>query len=234
MFTRWRQLLAECKLFTGVQPEDINVMLQCLNPMIREFKKDECLTFAGQDFGGVGIILEGEVMVTKENSAGNRAIMMVLGAGEMFGEMVAFSGERKWPATVIAQSKGRVMFLPPEKIVGNCHRQCPSHRLLITNMLRIVSDRALLLNKKLEYLSIKNMRGKICAFLLEQYNRCGTTTFLLPLKRNEMADYLNVARPSLSREMGRMKEEGLIDFHKASMKLKDLEALRRMAWESPD
>jgi CRP-like cAMP-binding protein len=101
-------------------------------------------------------------------------------------------------------------------------------------MLRIVSDRALFLNKKLEYLSIKNMRGKICAFLLEQYNRCGTTTFLLPLKRNEMADYLNVARPSLSREMGRMKEEGLIDFHKASMKLKDLEALRRMAWESPD
>lgn len=229
MFTRWRRQLAECKLFTGVGPGELNVMLQCLNPVVKEFQKDECLTVAGQDFDGVGVILEGEVMVAKENSAGRRVIMMTLGAGDMFGEMVAFSGERKWPATVIAQRDGKVMFLPPEKIVGNCRRQCPSHRLLITNMLKVVSDRALFLNKKMEYLSMKSMRGKICAFLLEQYKRCGTTTFLMPLNRNEWADFLNVARPSLSRELGKMREEGIIDFHRASVKIMNLEAMLEMA-----
>ncbi|HEY8345495.1 MAG TPA: Crp/Fnr family transcriptional regulator [Bacillota bacterium] len=229
MFTKWRRQLTECSLFAGVELEDLNVMLQCLNPVVKEFQKDECLTVAGQDFNGVGVILEGEVMVTKENSAGHRIIVMTLGAGDMFGEMVAFSGERKWPATVIAQREGKVMFLPPEKIVGNCRRQCASHRLLITNMLKILSDRALFLNKKMEYLSMKSLRGKICAFLLEQYKKYGATTFLLPLNRNEWADFLNVARPSLSRELGKMKEEGLLDYHRASIKIKNLEAVRKMA-----
>jgi len=228
MYTRWKRQLTDCPLFTGVGVEELNTMLNCLNPVIREYKKDECLTVVGTDFDGVGVILEGEVLVTKESVAGDRMIMLVLDEGEMFGEMAAFSEEKKWPATVIAQREGRVMFLPPEKIVGNCHRQCPSHRLLITNMLRIVSQRALLLNKKVEYLSIKSMRGKISAFLLEQYKRFEMTTFLLPLKRNELADFLNVARPSLSREMSRMKEEGIIDFHRSSVKIRDLEALKKL------
>ena len=100
MFTKWRQQLTECSLFAGVQPEDLNVMLQCLNPVVKEFQKDECLTVAGQEFNGVGVILEGDVMVTKENSAGQR-ILVTLGAGDLFGEMVASPENRM--ATVIAQ-----------------------------------------------------------------------------------------------------------------------------------
>ena len=72
------------------------------------------------------------------------------------------------------------------------------------------------------------MRGKISAFLLEQYEKQGSATFILPLKRNEMAEFLNVARPSLSREMCRMRDEGLIDFHQSTIKIKDLEALKNL------
>ena len=52
---------------------------------------------------------------------------------------------------------------------------------------------------------------------------------MLPLKRNEMADFLNIARPSLSREMCRMRDEGIIDFHRESIKIKDPDALKSMA-----
>ncbi|HHW40565.1 MAG TPA: winged helix-turn-helix domain-containing protein [Syntrophomonadaceae bacterium] len=40
-------------------------------------------------------------------------------------------------------------------------------------------------------------------------------------------DFLNVYRPSLSREMGRMKTEGIIDFHRAPVKINGPEALKR-------
>jgi CRP-like cAMP-binding protein len=95
-------------------------------------------------------------------------------------------------------------------------------------MLGIVSDKALLLNRKVEYLTLKSLREKIAAYLLEQSKKTGTTTFMLPFTRHELADYLNVARPSLSRELGRMKAEGLIDFHGASVKITAVEALKRM------
>ncbi len=203
-------------------------MLQCLNPALRKYKKNEYLSVQGDDFYALGILLAGEAMVVKDNAAGQRTIMTVLGEGDIFGETAAFSGEKKWPASVIAQRNCQALFLPPEKITGNCCRQCPSHRRLITNMLRIVSDRALALSKKVEYLSIKSIRGKIATFLFEQYQKQGSATFMLPLKRNEMAEFLNVARPSLSREMCRMREEGVIDFHRSSIKIKNVEALKSM------
>jgi len=228
IYTEWERPLSACRLFAGVDTEDLNTMLQCLNPAVRSYEKDEYLTVQGDDLHGVGVLLDGEAIVVKDNVAGQRMIMTVLGEGDIFGETAAFSGEEKWPASVIAQEDCKALFLPPGKITGNCQRQCPSHRRLISNMLRIVSDKALALNKKVEYLSIKSMRGKISAFLFEQYEKQGSTTFMLPLKRNEMAEFLNVARPSLSREMCRMRAEGIIDFHKASIKIKNLVALRSM------
>lgn len=228
MFKKWTALLAASELFAGIAAEELEEMLRCMNPEIKRFGKNECLALAGQVFTGIGLVLSGNVTVSKENVAGNRVILTVLEAGGMFGEMAAFSGVRVWPATVTAQGETIVIFLPPEKIVGNCPRQCRSHRQLISNMMKIISNKALILNKKLEYLSIKSVREKIGTYLLEQYRERGRTTFMLSIKRNELADFLNITRPSLSREMGRMRDEGVIDFHRASIQIKDMQALLKI------
>ncbi len=177
-------------------------------------------------FTELGVILSGEAAVTKETAAGNRVIMTVVGPGELFGEIAAFSENKYWPATVIAQNSCRVIFLQPEKIVGYCNNNCGRHRLLIMNMLKIISEKAFLLNRKVEYLVIKSLRGKICTYLLEQHKRTGMTTFMMPLNRSELAELLNVSRPSLSREMCRMRDEGIIDFHRSSVRIKNLDALK--------
>jgi CRP-like cAMP-binding protein len=80
----------------------------------------------------------------------------------------------------------------------------------------------------MEYLSMKSMRGKLSSFLLDQYKTNGKPTFLLPMKRHELADFLNVYRPSLSREMCRMRDEGVIDFNRSSIQIKDMESLKDM------
>jgi CRP-like cAMP-binding protein len=73
------------------------------------------------------------------------------------------------------------------------------------------------------------MRGRIAIFFLEQYKKTGQSTFMLSMNRNELADFLNVSRPSLSREMSKMRDEGLIDFHRSSIRLKDIGALKAVA-----
>ena len=229
MFAQWKAELSICPLFAGIDPAELQIMLACLNPEVRRFRRNELVTVEGERFLGVGVVLAGRAIVTKESVAGNRVILATLQPGDLFGEMVAFSGRKGWPATIQVQQEAAVFFLPPDKIIGTCPRQCPGHRRLITNMLRIISEKALQLNRKVEHLTIKTLRGKIAVFLLEQAKEAGAKTFMLPFNRNEMADFLNVARPSLSREMGRMKAEGLIDFHGASVKIIDVEALKGMA-----
>lgn len=225
---KWLKSLTACRLFQGINSDELTVVLNCLKPKISEYTKNEYITVAGDEFTGVGIVLAGEVAVTKENVVGNRIIMALAGPGEIFGEMAAFEGSRVWPATVVALEPSVVMFLPPEKITGECEHLCPSHRQMIMNILKIISRKALTLNKKLEYLAIKSMRGRISTYLLEQYKHSEKTTFMLPLNRNDLADFLNVTRPSLSRELCRLRDEGVIDFHRESIKIKDMDALRSM------
>ena len=226
MLQKWRQSLASCRLFQNIPFDELNEILHCLGVMPKEFRKNEFGTLEGDSFSGIGVILSGRVAVTRENASGNRVIMLFLHPGEIFGEIAAFADDDVWPATVLALEDCAILFLPPQKIVGYCRRQCPNHRLLIANMLKMVSNRALYLSKKIEYLSKKSLRSKIAAYLLDESLKHGRNTFMLRMNRNELAEFLNIARPSLSREMSRMRDEGIMDFHKGSIKIKDINALK--------
>lgn len=209
----------------------MDAMFQCINPVVRKYAKNEVLAIIGHSLEGIGIVVEGELEIARESAAGDKLIIAIAGEGETFGEMAAFSGSRIWPATVTARTDCKIMFIDPDKFTGGCSQSCVFHKKLIQNMLRIIAQKAIQLNRKVEYLSIKSMRGKICTYLLEQSKLFKNNTFILPMNKNDLADYLNVSRPSMSREFGRLKEEGIIDYYLSSIRLKDMDALKKMASE---
>lgn len=229
MDLRLQKVLSECMLFRGMASRELSALLDCLDFRDRRFSRNDIVCMAGEPFEGVGVILTGQADVIKENSAGDRMIMAKLKPGDIFGEMAAFSGAGKWPATVVAHTDCSVLYVPPDKLTGQCEKVCAGHRRLIVNMLGILSGKALALSKKLEYLSIRSVRGRIASFLLEQYKIYGRTTFLLSMNRNEMADFLNITRPSLSREMSRMRDDGILDFHRSSVRITNMAALKEAA-----
>jgi len=225
MDDKYINVLRNCGIFEEIELYEQKTILDCLKIRIRNYEKNSLVVLAGDRIEEFGIVLEGNVTVTREGAGGDRMIIDVFGPGEMFGEVVAFAGVEKWPVTVIAMSDCKVALLSPQAILDTCRNQCEAHKKLIFNILRIISGKALLLNRKLQYLTMKNIREKISSYLLEQYKMNGRLTFMLPLKRNELADFLNVERPSLSREMCKMRDEGIIDFHRQSVKIKNLNAL---------
>lgn len=229
MYAKYAERVSGTVLFHGIEREEITAMLTCLRPRVHSYKRNDYIVTGGDAYESVGILLKGAATVSKENAAGNRVVMTLLKQGDIFGEIVAFSSRMTWPATVQAQETCEVLFLPRGKIVGECDRMCPWHRTLIHNFLRIISERAIMLNKKVEYLTIKSMRGKISTYLLEQYKRTGDTNITLPLNRNELSDFLNVSRPSMSREMCKMRDEGVINFHLNTFKILDIEAVKYMS-----
>lgn len=225
MYTKWLDILKKVELFQNMG-EEVGTVLHCLKPQIGFYKKKDYITLEGDAFTGVGIILQGEAMETKENPAGDRVIISKLHEGDIFGEIVAFSDEKCWMVTVVATTDCTVLFLPPDIILGICPHMCGGHKLLIQNMLRIVSQKTLHLNRKIEYLALKSIRKKVSTYLLENYNMKQKMKFTIPLKRNELADFLNVSRPSLSRELIKMKEEGIIDFNKSLFTILDINSLK--------
>jgi len=226
MYEKWLDSLKKIKLFQNIERDELNRMLMCFNPKIGSYKRQEYITVEGNPFTGIGVVIEGEVLITKDNIAGDRVIMAKLKEYSIFGEVFAFSSSKEWGVTVIAASECKVLFITPEKIIGNCRNMCIGHRQLIQNMLGLVSQKALGLEKKIRYLSMKSIRSKVCAYLLEQREIFQNDRFTVPLKRQELAEFLYVSRPSLSREIIKMKDEGIIDFYKSSFQIMDIELVK--------
>jgi CRP-like cAMP-binding protein len=222
MYLEWVNVIKYSPLFRGIGARSLNVMLDCLKPRIRRYKAREIVVSYGQPFQGIGIVASGEVALTREMCSGNRIMIGLLGAGEIFGETVAFSDSGAWPMTVIAHEDSTLLFLPPGKITGACSNFCASHSTLIQNMLKILSNKASMLNDKIEHISAKSIRGKISSYLLDLYRRNRQASFTIPMKRHELADYLNIPRPSLSRELGLMRQDGIIEFDGALFILRDM------------
>lgn len=222
------KILHASSLFQGFTQADLTYLLDCLKPKISAYEKYQFIAAAGDVFESIGILLSGEAAVYRENAAGDRVMITPLVPGDLFGEMLAFSGTQTWPVSVLAQENCDVLFLGKQKIIGACEGMCPWHRALIENLLKILSEKALFLNKKVEYLSIKSMRGRIATYLLEQSKKTRSSIFMLPLSRNDMADFLNVSRPSMSREMARMRDEGLIEYHLATIRILNMDALKSL------
>jgi len=218
-------VLSKNRLFEHIEPENIEPLLKCLNSKLREYSKNECVAQADEKLEHIGIIAKGSACVVKENKNGDRMIMVKLEPGDMFGEVAAFSENPQWPANVYAQTSCQILLIPSGMLYKTCGKACRFHMILIQNMLKTVAEKALQLNRMVDYLTIKSLRGRICAFLYDNYKKEGKSTFSISMNRNELADFLNVSRPSMSREMGRMKNEGIIDFHRETFKIFDAEKI---------
>ena len=218
-------VLLTCPLFENMQSDDLSHLLACFQPRISNYLKGEYVSLEGDPQDAVGILLSGRLSVNRETVTGNKMVMAVLSPGELFGEMAAFSGRKRWPASVLVLEPSEVIFIPISRFSYTCSNTCPGHTQLIRNMLGIISSKALMLNRKVEYLTIKGMREKLCRYLVEQSRTNGSTMFTMDMNRNELADFLNVSRPSMSRELGRMRDEGLIDFYRGSVRILSLEQL---------
>nr|WP_319487580.1 Crp/Fnr family transcriptional regulator [uncultured Caproiciproducens sp.] len=201
-------------------------MLVCLDPRSADYAKGGLIAQAAGPMEEIGIVLDGTIAVTKETPLGERMVLNKISPGGIFGEVAALSDFQRSPATIFALEKSTVMYVRPKKILIPCSKSCPWHTQLTQNLIHLVADRALYLNRKIDYLTIKSMRGKLCTYLYEQYQKSEKCHLILPYNRNELADFLNVSRPSMSRELGRMRDEGILSFQGDTFELLDMEQLK--------
>lgn len=228
MYTQYSEILLKSNLFKGIEPENLKNLLNCLNPSIRKYSKNDVIAAEGMRLNGIGLVLSGNLNISKTTISGNRILLGTAEEGELFGENAAFSDESVWPANVESQSESEVMFIKPSSIVNQCSNVCIWHVKLQYNMLGILSAKAIKLTRKIEYLAIKGLKAKICTYLYNIYLKTGKKEFTLPMKKYELAEFFNAARPSLSREMINLREDGVIYFSGSKVKLLSVRMIEKI------
>ena len=218
-------VLSDCILFTSIEPKNLPHLLSCMDAREKTFTANEYLWLTDDEVNVVGVLLSGSLELIKENPAGVRHILDFVGPGQLFGEGIVCTRLRLSPVTVRATEKSRVLFLPFQRIIRTCGSSCGFHHQIIQNMLLLLGEKNKLLNRKIELLALKGMREKLATYLLYESDKQKSQPFTIIPNRNELAEYLNVSRSSMCRELGRMKDEGLIDYYQHSFKIMNREAL---------
>ena len=218
---KYMPVLKQCSLFSGIEENQLSNLLKCLNSQVKKYQAEEYIFLSGDEINHIGIILSGGVEIIKENLAGNKHIIAILGNSHMFGEGIVCTAARISPVSVRVKAESDILLIPYERVIRSCGNSCNFHIRLIQNMMVVLGEKNVGLNQKMELLIIKGMREKLTSYLLSESSRSNAAIFQIPLNRNELADYLNVSRTSMCRELARMKDEGLIDYYGNSFKLID-------------
>lgn len=206
--------LANTVLFRGVTAEEAENMLACLKARREAFSRGAVICRAGDTVQSMGLVLSGSVNIENDDVWGNKSIIENIGAGEVFAETYACLPEEPMLVNVVAAEETEVLFLNTDRLLKTCPESCVHHEKLIRNLLSASAQKNLILSRRIFHTASKTIRGRLLSYLSFQAVLQGSCRFMIPFNRQQLADYLGVDRSALSNELGKMKREGLIEFHK--------------------
>lgn len=215
------ETLSQCALFKTLSQKELHQLLPCLGPIIRTYDAEYIILNQGEIVQYIYVILEGSVEIGKENFAGQKNIISILSPSHLFAEGIVCTKERLSPVVVTTLTPVTLLLVPYERIIVNCKQNCDFHHRLIHNMMLLLGEKNYYLNTKMDLLLLKGIREKLATYLLLKARKKQSSSFTLELNRTQLSDYLNVSRSSMCRELGRMKEEGIIDYYQNSFKILD-------------
>lgn len=214
-------LLLKNPLFSGIQKEDLRSLLGCLSARVTSFPKGTPVFLEGDPAGAIGFVLEGAVEIVHDDFYGNRSLLTVAEAGELFGEAYACSAIEEMPVSAYASRDCKLLWLECRKMLTVCSNACGFHGMLIQNLLQVVARKNLLLGQKIRLMSQKTTRDKLMLYLLEQAKQKGSSEFTIPLSRQALADYLGVERSAMSAELGKLRNQGVLESKGSWFRLKE-------------
>ena len=200
--------ISACALFRGIPEKDLPALLEGTAARRVSFQKGELLLRRGEATRRLGLVLSGTVHIVREDFWGRRSIVGLAGPGEVFAESYALAGE-PLEVSVLAAAAGEALFLEAERLTER----------LSANLLALLAEKNLTLTGKMRHMAKPTTREKLLSYLSAQAARAGGPEFDIPLDRQQLADYLAVDRSAMSAVLGKLREEGVLEFRKNHFRL---------------
>ena len=211
-------ILTTSPLFRGIEEADLPGLLSCVEAVEKSCRRGELLLRRGERTERLGLVLKGTVHIVREDFWGNRSIVGLAEPGDVFAESYALTGE-PLGVSALAAADCTVLFFSAAKVISGCAQVCGFHERLSRNLLGLVAKKNLLLTEKMRHMARKTTREKLLSYLSAQALRAGTPEFEIPLDRQQLADFLGVERSAMSAALGKLRDEGVLEFRKNRFRL---------------
>ena len=206
--------LKKTMLFRGMSPGEIEQALSVMQAQEKKFQKGETIMQSGNTTHRMGMVLEGSVTIESNDIWGNRTILSHVGKKQFFAETYALLKNEPLLVDVTANEDCGILFLRVDKMEQLNHHAEPWALKYLANLLTISAHKNLSLSGRSFHTAPKSARGRIMAYLNSVSLQKHSREFDIPFDRQQLADYLNLERTALSKELGKMKKDGIISVRK--------------------
>ena len=220
------QKLAKSPLFWGLAPEQISLYLQGIGAKVRGYEAGAILLSQGETQPNVNIVLSGSARGEKLTADGRSVIVSEFSPGDLFGEMLSAAFEKSL-VTVFMAAGGQILSIPYSALISGVANMKNESEQVLRNLINEITQKYFGLMKHLDMLICPTLRGKIALYLLGERETEGIA-FEVPHSREEQAKLLNCDRSALSRELSRLKQEGVIDVHGRQFTILNMAALKSL------
>jgi CRP/FNR family transcriptional regulator len=215
--------LATIPLFQGLTVENHQQLASIVVQKL--YKKNQTIFAEGDDGNGLYVVLSGRVKVFKLSHEGKEQILHIIGPGEPFGEVAVFAGEH-FPAHAQAMDETKSFFIPRNAFIDVIKKN-PS---LAMNMLAMLSRRLRKFTALVEDLSLKEVPGRLSAYLLYlSATKQHAHNLTLDISRSQLASLLGTIPETLSRILARMNSEDLIASDGRIIRILNRDGLEQLA-----
>ena len=191
-----------------------NIIPKHLN--IISYPKDTLLFSEGEKCKFLGVILSGEVKISTLTAKDNEYTISILKDNDIFGENLLFNQNNLFLGDGIVTKDAKIIFIEKDILL-----ELLKNTTFMCNFLNIITQKNMDVRGRLKLLSQKTIEERIMFYLISEVKKEGTKKIKIKSKE-DLAHTLNIPRPSLSRELIKLKEKGVIDYDKHFIELKDL------------
>ena len=206
------KILQNLKLFNNFDEDQLKEIEDFLSD-IKTYKNREIIFNIGDEINYFGILLSGQVDLAIEDAFGNKTILSKLSAPALFAESVLIKNVDEIPLSVISSSDAKIVFFD---YLSYKSSNLSSKEKLQDNLIKILANKNLF---KLNLLSLPDSRSKILYYLSNESRKKDSKYFTIDFNITELAQFLNLNRSSLSRELSKLKKEGLIDYDNKTFRI---------------
>lgn len=227
MYEKYYEVLKKSPFCIGISMPEYERFLKAMEPSLKHFKRYDTIAREGEPATGCYMVLRGEVLQLRGNATGEKSVYDRICPGQMFGEIILMLPNREaWSTHFIARSDSTLLFFERETILRAQLDPDVFTNKIYRNYLFCVCKYVEKQMIALRSLRNTSVRQKISTYLYEMYSYFGKTQLELPMNRTELAGYLFMPQSSLSREMAKMKQDGIIDYYRDVIKILDLDKLK--------
>ena len=195
--------------------DDLIIYLRDNHLKIKSYGKNTVLHFEGEPCHHLEIILSGRVVVDSIDDYGNLLTDSEFNRDDILGGSLLFSKNPRYPMTVSTQHPTEILEIETQVLFNTFHEN-PE---FLRTYLELISDHASILGNTIKHHVRTSIRESLLGFIQNECKKQSSKTIILPMTKKALAERIGVQRTSLSRELDKMRNEGLILFNRDTITL---------------